>query len=193
MLTVEINQQSLRQLQTAIRKVGGNLDREMATAINKTAKRTKRLVAKRVTSRLNAVQKVVIENMPKPSKANPSKLSSTVELKQSRRLGLHKLKNTRHGKKGVAYRIDKRAARQTIRGAFMGPRPGRMAARLKGLVAMRVGATRKPLRFPQGASPWGIFVVNKMSNQLVPEAEQLLETEIKRRVRTVLVRGGLIG
>ncbi len=191
-MTIQLDQRSVDELKRAVDQVGGKLNRELASAVNKTAGRTKTEMAKGITERLNAPQKNVKENMPRVPRARVSDPSTQVRLQHSRRLGLHKLNRTRHGVKGVAYRVDKKKSRKLIEGGFMGPKPGRFAPKLKGLVAVRRGRRSYPLRFPKGVSPWGMFIKQKMKRKLVKRMQKILAIEIQRRVRTVLVKAGFI-
>lgn len=193
MMTVEMDMQSVRDLERAVKLVSGSLDQQFASAVNKAAGRTKTQIAKRITARLNAAQKHVKSNMPRPPRATKSRPSTVVTLQKSRRLGLHMLKGTTHKKSGVGYTVETKGARKTIVGAFMGPRPGRKAAKLKGLVAKRIGRRAYPLRFPKGVSPWGMFVVHRMDRDFVPELERVLKKEVEKRTRAMLVKAGLIG
>lgn len=197
MITVELDPAQLAKLNKAVAVAGSRggkskYRQEIAIAINKTTKRGRRAVAKKVTERLNTAQKNVISKMPKPPRATAAKMHSVIVLKKSRRIPLHELSRTRQNKTGIAYRVDKGRGPSVLPSGFMGPRPGRKAAGLRGLAALRVGKKRKPLRFPKGVSPWGMFVKNKMEKRITDPLEEILRKEIERRTRAVLAKVGLL-
>lgn len=175
------------------------LPREMATAINATAKVVKRELAKEVTTELAVPQKVVMKTLSQRKKASRTSLDAIVQLAKTRRISLRQF-GAKQTKAGVSYRISKREGRKFIPGAFQGPKPGVMKASWKGSVFARApGAKRLPIIKQQGVSPWGVLAVRyrTVRGKIVPFrilkiADKELEKQVQRRIRAVMVRRGLI-
>lgn len=182
MLKTSVKNDALGRLADAVERAGRKLPREIATACNATARKTKSLIAKGVTTELATKQKTVKQHVSQSRKAVPTKLQAGVRLNKSKRIPLKEFK-PRQTRAGVSYRISKRTGRATIPGAFQGPRPGLMKASWRGNVFRRVGKARLPIVKLYGPSPWGVFVKRKMGGPTAKQAQAELMKQLERRIR----------
>ena len=127
-------------------------------------------------------------------KANKNRPVAKIELKKEDRLSLKRF-SPRQTRAGVSYRTSPKRGRKTAPGAFMGPRPGLVAARLRGHVFKRVGKNRQPITRLDGASPWGAYLVNRLDLPTVKETRTELTNQVRRRIRfrRLKAAGGLRG
>lgn len=181
-LNLTVRNDGLARLADAVERSGRKLPREIATAVNATARKTKSFIAKQVTKELATKQKTVKEHTSQSRKANPSSLAAAVRLSKSSRIPLKEFK-PRQTKAGVSYRISKRTGRAVAVGAFQGPRPGLMKASWRGNVFKRVGRSRLPIVKLYGPSPWGVFVGQKMQKPTAGQARSELKRQLERRIR----------
>lgn len=182
MLSVSTKNDSLGRLADAVERSGRKLPREISTAVNAAARKTKSIIAKGVTTELATRQKTVKQHVSQSRKSVPTKLQAAVRLAKSKRIPLKEFK-PRQTRAGVSYRISKRTGRATIPGAFQGPRPGLMKASWRGNVFKRVGKSRLPIVKLFGPSPWGVFVKRKMSRPTAEQARAELMKQLERRIR----------
>lgn len=203
MIAIEIDKGKLKELRKAVDKAGKSFPREFAAAINKTATATR-------TSKMGISQKIREELVVKAGdlnplieidrRASPSRLTARVRLEKTSRLSLKWFKPN-HIAAGVSYRISKTAGRNTVYGAFMGPKPGQLAPKLYGGVYKRsggakvkaskgryVGKMREPIVKLMGPSPWGVFVKNRMSIRQVKDIREMLTKQMDRRIRENILR-----
>lgn len=179
MITIEVDQ--IRELEQALGDAKKRMPREIAIAINRTAKWTTTQMSRQVREQLNAKARDVKKVMSQKTKASPSRLGTKVELEHEKRLGL-KAFGARQTRSGVTAKVSKRGPRTKVPGGFMGPRPGAIARKLGGHAFKRTGKGRKPIAKLHGASPWGAYVVNRMRPKTLRAAELELQKQIKRRI-----------
>lgn len=182
MISVTTKNDSLGRLADAVERAGKKLPREIATAVNATARKTKSFIAKGVTTELATKQKTVKQHVSQSRKANPTRLIAAVRLKKTKRIPLKEFK-PRQTRAGVSYRISKRTGRSSVPGAFQGPRPGLMKASWRGNVFKRVGRSRLPIVKLYGPSPWGVFVKRKMQRPTAKQSQAELLKQLERRIR----------
>lgn len=181
----------ISELVKALGEQADRLPRELATAVNATAKATQRHMAKEVTTELAVPQKVVADTLKQKRKASRSDLKAMVTLSKTNRISLREF-GARQTRAGVSAKISKSKGRTTIPGGFQGPKPGAMKVSWRGNAFKRVGKTRLPIVKLKGPSPWGVFVKRGSTKKSAEFADAELEKQIKRRVRAVMVRRGLI-
>ena len=188
---IGIETKGVKELQRALGDQAKRLPRELATAVNATAKATRRQMAKEVTKELAAPVKTVASTLSQPKKASASTLSAAVRLSKTKRISLKEF-GARQTKAGVSAKISKSRGRTTIPGGFQGPKPGVMKVSWRGNAFKRVGKSRLPIVKLQGPSPWGVYVKRGATKASKDFAAAELEKQIQRRVRAVMVRRGLI-
>lgn len=182
MFNVTVKNNSLARLADAVERSGRKLPREIATAVNATARKTKSIIAKQVVKELATKQKTIKQHTSQSRKANPASLAAAVRLKKTARIPLKEFK-PRQTRAGVSYRISKQTGRRVAPGAFQGPRPGLMKASWRGNVFRRVGKSRLPIAKLYGPSPWGVFVGQKMQRPTAGQARSELKRQLERRIR----------
>jgi hypothetical protein len=192
MISLSIDQSQLSRLETAARNAGKLMSKELAAAINATAKTTRLDMGRKIREELN-VGKSSIESAIKIVRtATPTGLSAGARLNQTERIPLRDF-GAKQNKAGVSYKISKRGGRALVKGAFQGPKPGAMKASWRGRVFKRVGKDRLPIVQLMGPSPWGVFVKRRMTSWQIQGTETELRWQIERRIRfNVLRASGLI-
>lgn len=170
-----IIQMDATQVITALGNVSENLTKELRIISSKTAKKSKSLIAKQVTTEL-AVKQKIVRGLITTKKVG--KTGAEVEFRKSRRIRLRDF-GARQTRKGVSYRISKTGGRKVIHGAFQGPAPGRMNIRWKGRVKKRVGKSRMPIQELFGPSPWGVFKKKNMN----PPTKKQIDAELLKQSR----------
>jgi hypothetical protein len=192
MIAMSIDQSQLSRLETATRNAGRLMSKELAAAINATAKKTRLEMGRKIRTELN-VGKEAIESVIKIVRpATPGNLSAGARLNKTKRLPLRDF-GAKQNKAGVSYKISKRGGRALVKGAFQGPRPRAIKASWRGRVFKRVGKGRLPIVQLMGPSPWGVFVKRRMTSAQIQETETDLRWQIERRIRfNVLRASGII-
>lgn len=185
MLTIELNQSDVKALKAAVEQAGKNLDRELVTAINKTAKAGVGLMAKQIGKDLNLPQREIKKGIRVTKRANKGSKSGQVTLRESKRPGLQHFK-ARQTRVGVSYKLLKSEGSRSVKSAFMGPKPGVKAPKLYGGAFIRSGDSRLPIRKLHGISPWGLYVKKHMDDETKKKLSDRLSKEIQKRAGQAL-------
>lgn len=187
MITVGFNPRKVADLRAALSATGKGLSRELAVAVNATAKKGKSEVSKQIRQELNATKKAVDTTISIHGKATAQSTSSTVSLKKTKRLPLKEFK-ARQNASGVVAKISKRGSQTFVASGFMGPQPGNKAAKLFGHAFKRRGKSRLPIVKLMGVSPWGAFVKRNMTPPTTKQIGAELEKQINKRIRFLLLK-----
>lgn len=182
MLTIDLPMKQIAELEKLASAVGRKLEQEVAVAINKTAKKTRTNISKEVRTELAAPAKAVNKTLNQIKKATKSDPSAVVQLQKTRRIPLRDF-GARQTRAGVSYKISKSRGRNTVSGAFQGPKPGVMKASWRGNVFKRIGKKRLPIMKLMGPSPWGVFADKKMDKPTVKAIQKELRKQIEERIR----------
>jgi len=182
MLEMSIRRGQIRELNELLDGKEKRLQRELAIAVRKTAKKTATNSAGEVYQRLNATKKRIKSKIKVDVKAKVDNPSARITLEHEKRLPLRDFK-ARHIKAGVSYRVRRGGKMGRVSGGFMGPRPGFMATKLKGHAYKRKGRARYPIAMLHGASPWGVFKKNRLKPPVSKVAKGDLTKEINNRIR----------
>jgi len=182
MIELTVDKRELRELEAMVKATRRKLPNELKIAINATARKTKTTMSRQVRQELATSAKAVNRTVKITSKATRTSLHSNVRLSKTARVSLKEYK-ARHTRSGVSYKISKRQGRKTVAGAFMGPKPGATAVKLRGHAFKRVGKKRLPIQKLHGPSPWGVFKVQKLKQPTVKATRQELTKQIRRRIR----------
>ena len=207
-ITAEIDRSKLESLSKAVKNAGKNMPKEIAAAINQVSKKT-RLDMGREVRKVIAVSKEASERHIKVlSKASPESLEAMVTVQKGnkpRRPGLQHFGARQNGS-GVSYKISKTGGRKTIRGAFMGPKPGVLAPGLYGGVYKRtggpktkakkgrsIGKMREPIIKLNGVSVWAAYKKNNLTGPQMKAIAIELNKQIDRRIKLNILRAsGLV-
>ena len=192
MIAIEVAKGKLKELLEATKKAGKSFPKELAQAINQVSKKT-RLDIGRDIRKTVALKKADSEKPIKVmSTATTGKLSATVRLNKTRRLGLNAF-GARQDKSGVSYKISKNGGRKRVSGAFQGPRPGVMKISWRGNAFKRLGKSRLPIVKLRAVSAWGAYAKNDLSGPQVKAIEAELAKQMERRIKLNILRAnGLV-
>jgi hypothetical protein len=209
MISIEIDKGKLKELMEATQKAGKLFSKELAGAINQVSKKT-RLDMGREVRKIIAVKKEPSERHIKViSTATAQSLQAVVTLSKGKkpyRPGLQDFGAKQNGA-GVSYKISKTGGRKTVKGAFMGPKPGQLAHKLYGGVWKRQGAARKvtkktsvylgkvrqPIIKLRGVSVYAAYKKNDLSGPQVKVIEAELAKQMERRIKLNILRAnGLV-
>jgi hypothetical protein len=183
MISFESNRREILELSKALEGSGPKIRRQLAVAVNKTATKTLAQLAKEDARELAVTQKVIKATMKVETKATAnSSPTSIVVQRKTGRISLRDF-NAHQTKTGVSHKISKKGGRNTVVGAFQGPKPGVINVKTKGHVFKRVGKDRLPIRKLFGPSPWGVTVKNNLTQPVVRFSREQLKKEIKERTR----------
>jgi len=206
MTTVFVDSTQFDRLSLAVAAAGKNLRKEMAAAVNDAVKKGELKIANDIGDVLKMKKAKIKKSIKTPRRATEANPQGSVTLWWSDREGLEHF-GARHIKDGVSYQIGigNKGGRKKVSGAFMGPKPGTLAAKLHGGVYMRVGAKvkmtkgRRKGKMAQrivrlfGVSPAGAYLKNNMGDTLPFYLTDYLKHQIERRINlNVLRANGLV-
>lgn len=190
------------KLLVELKNVADNLKKELGVVSWKTARAGKRFIAKDVSSQIK-VKQADVKALIREKRGDTE---ASVSLKKTSRMPLKRF-SPRQTKKGVTYRIEKQGKRQLLRGGFMGPKPGVIAAKLHGHVWIRKGymepgtsgprirgrKQREPIYIPRGPSPYGVVLKGERKVPIANEIRQELKKQLATRIRYLrLKQSGVI-
>lgn len=175
------------------RLLGGNakkLKREIAVAVNATAKSTVSAWAKEVSDEVATAQKNIKKTIKVTKKAAgffSTTPSAVVKQKETARIPLRDFK-ARQTNAGVTYRIAKSGKPAKIPGAFIVQSFGghvftRIGAKVKATKGRYKGRMRQRIDKKYGPSPWGVSLRNDIKQKLLQPTEAKLIEEINKRIR----------
>lgn len=177
------DERKAKQLLSVLKGNTKELRRQVSIAVNAASKPVKRDLSNIIRQEI-IIKADVAKNASNIRKmASITSLRSEVEVKKQKRFSLKEFK-PKQNKKGVTYRISREQGRKVIPKAFMGPRPGSTAMRLRGHVFARKGKSRLPLVQMFGPSPWGVVAKHPEKVAKVAKAARIeLAKQIRRRIR----------
>jgi hypothetical protein len=191
MINLEIKERQLKELRKACGLAKKTFGKELAAAINDTAKNHRLRQGRNIRGVVN-LKKKEVESKITIRKATVVTPQARVFLLETAREGLQHF-GARQTKSGVGYKISKKRGRGTVLGAFMGPSPGTFAPKLYGGVFRRVGKKRLPIMKLYGVSPYGAYAKNDFETTDVAYSGDYLQQQMDRRINlNVLRANGLI-
>ena len=196
-MKVGIDQAAVNRVIQALGDKGRNYPREIATAINATAKKVRFEASKILRQELKVPVKILKKVIKQKSKASADGLSASIGLWEGHPIplkyfGAKEIVKRRKGKKvhyGVTYKINpKHGVRSVLRDAFIVKQYG-------GNVFLRAGVNRFPLRRQNGPAPGDVYATTDLVQKVVAIARDTLPKEIERRIRFLNLKaaGGLRG
>tara|TARA_R110000868_G_scaffold389526_5_gene658766 strand:+ start:133 stop:717 length:585 start_codon:yes stop_codon:yes gene_type:complete len=192
MIAIDIDAKQLKRLRESVGKAKKKFGRELAAAINATAKKTKLDMGRDVRSVIAIKKKESEAPLKIQAKATADQPKTTVSIAKTRRLGLRHF-GARQDKKGVSFKISKQGGRQRVDGAFQGPKPGVMNTKWKGNAFRRVGKERLPIIHLRGVSAFGAYVKNKFTKPQIKRINDELRKQMERRINLNILRAnGLV-
>lgn len=193
-VSVTVDPASLTRVKEALRRKPELLLKQVAGALNDTAKHEKTNISKLIREKVS-IQKRDLDKHIFISRASPKHLVAAVHLQKTERLSL-KYFGARQTKKGVTYRIARAATphgkggkrragpKERITDAF-----GPNIPRLGGNVFRRklLGGGKKAARLPimklLGPSPWGVFIRHDMRGDVSKSAKAYLANRLRHRTQ----------
>jgi hypothetical protein len=131
----------LRGLRDALASMEVDVPKEMAIAGKKASKRGRGIAAKQAAKVIAQPQKV----LRAATRYGRDGEAFTVRVKKKFRISMRRF-NPKQTRAGVVVRTGKGSGgKAVIAGAFMGPRPGVVAVKLRGQVMQRAGQSRYPI------------------------------------------------
>jgi len=192
MIAIDIDAKQLKRLRESVGKAKTKFGREMAAAINSTAKKTKLDIGRDVRSVIAIKKKESEAPLKIQAKATAEQPKTTVSIAKTRRLGLRHF-GARQDQRGVSFKISKQGGRQRVDGAFQGPKPGVMNVKWKGNAFRRVGKERLPIIHLRGVSAFGAYVKNKFTKAQIQRINDELRKQMERRINLNILRAnGLV-
>lgn len=192
MIGIEVNAKQLTALRKACGEAKKTFAKELAAAINATAKDVRLKISRDIGSEITMPAKDIKDRISTKDKATAQNPIAVVSLGWKKREGLQYFK-ARQTKTGVTYKISKKAGRGVVLGAFMGPSPGIFAPKLYGGVFKRVGKERLPIAKLRAVSAAGAFVKNKHDAVMPGFIQQKMLAQMERRINlNVLRANGLV-
>jgi len=176
---IDIDVQGIARLKATLEGTRKKLSREMAIVVNKTAKKTKSLIAKKIGKVITLPQKNIKKLLSVPTQATPEHISATVTVKGTKRINL-KFYKARETKTGVTTKVFRAGAAQVDAGAFK-------VARYKGRVIKRVGKQRGPLQSLSGPSAAEIFK-DFAFDEVQQETKDELTKQLNERIRFLTLK-----
>jgi hypothetical protein len=185
MIQTTIQADQIKQLAEAIKGTPRKLKRELAAAVNATAKKTKTIMAREIAKELIVARKEINDKVSATAaKGNASEIVARVRVSKTGKISLKRF-NARQTASGVAYKASKSRGARTIPNGFMGPKPGTVAMRLGGHAFVRKGKARLPIIKLHGPSPWGVFVAGGRREPSVEQSQAELQKQIDRRIKFI--------
>lgn len=192
MIAIEINSGQLKRLRVATGKAKKSFGKELAAAINQTAKKTRLNIGRDIRKTVNLKKDKVEKQISLRVTATSETPRAVVSLSESAREGLQHF-GARQDKRGVSYKISKQGGRKRVNGAFMGPKPGQLAPKLYGGVFKRATKMRLPIIKLYGVSPFGAYAKNDFESIEVVFISKNLQAQIDRRINLNILRAnGLV-
>lgn len=188
MINVGVDAGSIERLRAALGSMEKGLPREVATAINATAKKVRTEAARLLKRELNVPVKVLKKAIHNRRKATKDKTQAVVGLLKGYPIPLRYFK-PKQTNQGVTYKIDpKLKAKSSIRDAFI-------VNSYNGNVYRRKGKQRGPLEQQVGPSPGVAFEQAGIAQAARKTAADELPKQMERRIRFILLKnaGGLRG
>jgi hypothetical protein len=185
---VSINPIAIESMKKAFGNLTANIPKELAIAINLTAKQAKIQAARALKKELNVPVKVLKKAISTRSKATAKKTKAIVGLYAGYPIPLMYFK-PRQTKSGIVAKINSRLkTKATLPNAFI-------SQKYRGGVFQRVGKARSPIKTQYGPSPGSAFENAGVKDLAVAVAQTTLPKEIKRRIRflTLKANDGLRG
>jgi hypothetical protein len=186
-IDVKIDPDQWKRLQKLAKKYNkGNVDTQLAVAINKAARKTRSATSKPIgmsqwiRKGLNVKAKDLNKHLKKATRAKKGNLSSTISLTTTGRMAL-KYFDAKQTAAGVTYKIDKRGPRMLVPSAF-GVKP-KTIDKLGGHAWKRTTKKRKPIQKLFGISPKAFAEENKMGPLFVEIAKSRAQSEVTERIR----------
>jgi hypothetical protein len=189
MTSLLIDPSQLKKLEQAIAGTPRKLQTELRLAVNATAKKTVRIMAKQISLQVKTPIKAITPKIKISRKATGEALSAEVFIRPSARIPLRDF-GARQTKTGVSYQIDRKGKRAVLPGAFTVESLGghvfqRFGEKTFKHTGRYAGKFRQRIDKKYGPSPWGVFVKGQARGPSVEECKAELAKQIDRRIQFI--------
>lgn len=190
MTSLLIDPSQLKKLEQAIEGTRRKLQTELRIAVNETANKTVRIMAKQISLQVKTTIKSITPKIKIKRKATGEALSAEVVLRPSARMALRNF-GARQTEKGVTYQIDRTGGRAVLPGAFIVESLGghvfqRFGEKTFKHTGRYAGQMRQRIDKKYGPSPWGVFVKGQARGPSVEECKAELANQVGRRIQFIL-------
>lgn len=186
-----------------LKAVSQNLTKELGIAAWMTAKKGKTLITKDILDGQGLrVKQTDVKKLIKEKRNDGGPTTSSVQIRSDRVLPITRAMQPTQNATGGEYKPTKKGGVETVKGAFMGPRPGVSAINLRGRLWVRSnqpkrvmkkgrykGRMRTPIR-PAGTtvSPYNIHVKNNRQPIIVTGLKEEMDKQLDRRIRFLTLK-----
>lgn len=178
---ISVSSTQVDELAKSLKGLMKKVDRNLATAINATAKKTTTFAARELRKELKVPVNVLKKILRNKARATPDRLQARITVWTGYPIPL-KYFSASQTKKGVTYRISpKQKGKMIYRDAFIAKQYG-------GNVYRRVGKERGPLQKIFGPSPGAAFAAAGLEGKVRDFAQKELPKQIDRRIRLANLR-----
>lgn len=182
MISIDIDPGQIKELREALKGVKAKLPREIATAVNATARTTRTAAARELRSDLSVPVRILKKSIAIKGKATKNNTSAVIRFWGGYPIPLKYFGAKQTKKSGVTFKISPRHNRRSvIRDAFIARQYG-------GNVYRRKGKPRGPLEKLHGPSPGESFEKAGVLNVALATAKKELPKQMKRRINLMLLR-----
>lgn len=192
LLSIKVQNDALKKLEKALADSPKEIGKRTERAINKTAAKHKTQIAKKLREFVKVKAKVAKDHIDIPQKAlAPHRLSSMVQVNQSKKLGLNRF-GAKQNKKGVRYQISK-TQKEFIPSAFIVDRLGGHVFKRKNQyipnpnrdpsIRRQNRQITAPLR---GTTMYNVYKRNKLEKWSKKTIAKELRFQIEQQVKYVL-------
>lgn len=173
----------LRRFQNQIGAIGDKAPQAIGRAINRTVDQVYTLTVRTLVKQTSAPRAVVASSIRKryASTSGGALEGALVATGRELPLKLFKPRQFKAGTKATVW-----GKRQLFPGAFMGPRPGTLAPRLKGHVWTRESKDRLPIKKLYGPSIPKEMVKDESAGQFQREAPFILDKRLRHEIGRLL-------
>ena len=182
MITASIEQSQVDAITKLLGNGAKDIRKQLYIATNKAANKTKSMIAKEVGRELPAPQKVIKKTIFVRKAKAGSQRKAFVTQKDFQGLPLRFFK-PKQVLGGTTYSPSKTRGRQTILGAFQGPKVGAQNAKWKGNAYKRESKSRRPITLQRGPSAWQAFVDLGVEPKAISFASAELKKQVTERIR----------
>lgn len=185
---VKVDLESLRGLKAKLRDDPAGIRKQLAGAVNDTAKHAKSFVSREIRKHV-PLKKKRLDRFIDRTYASPSKLNAEVTVSDDKALPL-KLFGARPSKKGIRVRFDKQGQFATEAFTAQGQKIGLSSAfvvdKLGGNIFARRGPKRLPIAKLFGPSPLDVYEAAGGPQLAQADAEAFLKNRIDHRLKYAL-------
>ena len=190
-IEVRLKKRQIDRLAYEFGRFGKRSQGRHATILNRSArfgvKYMTQLIREQVQIKVGDVKKrdKTKKQLFQSKKATRKKPHARIQVNKFRPPGLQAY-GARQNTRGVSYKISKKEGRKLLKSAFMGPRPGVLAVKLRGGVFLRTTLMPLPIVKKRGPSVWGVVKKNRLRRKVQRKVNKQIHKEMKLVIRKMI-------